>query len=37
MSTATGYSQETTLGTFTIKNETFTLARVQFALSLIHI
>lgn len=31
MSTATGYSQETTLGTFTIKNETFTLARVQFA------
>ena len=24
MTTATNYSQETTLGTFTIKNETFT-------------
>ena len=31
MSTATDYSQKTTLGTFTIKNETFTLTRVQFA------
>lgn len=26
----TDYKQETTLGTFTIKNETFTLRRVQY-------